>query len=152
MSTALPDSALETLDWPWERWQPAYRALIEAPLAADSVEGWLARWTGLTNLINETGARLSVAANIDTADKQAEARFHADDQQIQRVGQRQADPVLPAPGHPAEGHVGQQVAQRRAGQGHQHAAAAQERARHQPAEQQRHPMSSRNAPILHPPH
>src|SRR5688572_28605163 len=68
MAFTLPDTAMETLDWPWERWQPAYTALADAPLDAETLESWLAGWTRLSNLINEASARLSVAANADTTD------------------------------------------------------------------------------------
>lgn len=77
MTPTLPDGAAAALDWPWERWQPHYAALAEAPLAAETAAGWLAGWTRLTNLLNETSARLHVATTVDTADSAAEARFRA---------------------------------------------------------------------------
>ncbi len=75
MSTALPDSALETLDWGWEHWRPAFDELLAAPLSAANAADWLASWTRLSDLISETYARLSVATTCDTTDAQAEARF-----------------------------------------------------------------------------
>jgi oligoendopeptidase F len=77
MSAALPTSALETLDWGWERWRPAFDELIAAPLSAGNAEPWLAGWTRLSNLISETYSRLSVATTCDTTDAQSEARFRA---------------------------------------------------------------------------
>ena len=45
---------------------------------------------------------------------QAESGFDADDEQVERVRQPQADPMLALLGHPAERHAGQQVAERAA--------------------------------------
>lgn len=75
MPTALPDSALQTLDWTWDQWRPAFDELRDAPLDAGTAADWLAAWTRLSNLLSEAYARLSVATTADTAD--AEARFRA---------------------------------------------------------------------------
>lgn len=74
---ALPASALETLDWSWDQWRPAFNELRAMPLDADSIGDWLAAWTRLSELLGETYARLSVATTVDTADAAAEARFRA---------------------------------------------------------------------------
>lgn len=77
MPTALPDSALQTLDWGWEQWRPAFDELLAAPLDAGTAPDWLTAWTRLSRLLSETYARLSVATTLDTTDAQAEARFRA---------------------------------------------------------------------------
>lgn len=77
MSDHLPATAAETLDWPWDRWQPHYAALIDAPIDAQRAPAWLAAWTGLVSLVSETYSRLSVATTCDTTDAVAEQRFRA---------------------------------------------------------------------------
>lgn len=77
MSIALPGTALDTLDWGWEQWRPAFDELRAAPLSAESAPGWLAAWTRVSNLLGETYSRLSVATTVDTTDADAEARFRA---------------------------------------------------------------------------
>lgn len=75
MLTSLPDSALEFMDLEWEQIEPYFQELIEAPLAADHVDDWLAAWTRLADLVFESFARLSVATTLDTNDEAAEARY-----------------------------------------------------------------------------
>ncbi|GAB4435929.1 MAG: M3 family oligoendopeptidase [Chloroflexi bacterium OHK40] len=77
IALSLPGSALETLEWSWEQWRPAFDALRAAPLSADTADAWLADWTRLDELLSETYARLSLATNCDTTDAAAEARFNA---------------------------------------------------------------------------
>jgi oligoendopeptidase F len=77
MATALPESTLQTLDWSWEQWRPAFDELADAPLDARTAGDWLAAWTRLSNLLRETYARLMVATTVDTTDEAAEARLRS---------------------------------------------------------------------------
>jgi oligoendopeptidase F len=53
------------------------RELTERPLTARNLEAWLADWSHVRALLEETAARLQVAAAADTSDVVAEARFDA---------------------------------------------------------------------------
>jgi len=77
MELALPTSARDTLEWGWERWEPAFTALADAPLDAGALEAWLAGWDRAASLLSETFSRLSIAATQDTADAEADRRYRA---------------------------------------------------------------------------
>lgn len=77
MSTTLPATALEALEWTWDQWRPAFDELRAAPPTAATLGDWMAAWTRLSDLLGETYARLHVAATSDTADAAAEARYKA---------------------------------------------------------------------------
>ena len=82
---------------------------------------------------------------------EAESGLDADDQQVERVGQRQPDPVLPALRHPAERHPGQQVSDRRGAErrgarsARPKTGSASERERHAAASPSRTPMKTASA-------
>ncbi|MFZ5808436.1 MAG: M3 family oligoendopeptidase [Chloroflexota bacterium] len=61
--------------WNWPDIQPIFEELRRQPLHADSVEGWLAEWSQLHNLLEETFNRLYVATTCHTDDKATEERF-----------------------------------------------------------------------------
>lgn len=77
MFVDLPRDAREFLDWPWEQIEPYYQDLGERSVTEDTLATWLEDWTRLTDLVNETFARLYVAISQDTTDEDAEARYHA---------------------------------------------------------------------------
>ncbi|MGH2523885.1 MAG: M3 family oligoendopeptidase, partial [Anaerolineales bacterium] len=77
MSTSLPQTPAELLEWTWPQIEPHYRALAERPLTADNVMQWLADWSRLSEHVNELFSRLNVAITVDTADAEAERRFNA---------------------------------------------------------------------------
>jgi oligoendopeptidase F len=77
MPVQLPENALQTLEWGWDQWRPAYDELRAAPLDANTAGDWLAAWTRLSNLLGETYSRLHVATTCDTTDAAAEASFRA---------------------------------------------------------------------------
>ena len=76
MFDCLPQDATATLDWSWDRFEPYYTDLAKRPLTADNVEAFLVDWTRLAELVDETHSRLYVATTQNTADKDAETRFH----------------------------------------------------------------------------
>lgn len=77
MQLDLPASAADTLEWGWERWQPAFEALAGAPLDVATVDGWLAGWDQASSLLAETFTRLHIATTLDTADVEADRRYKA---------------------------------------------------------------------------
>ncbi|WP_119065364.1 M3 family oligoendopeptidase [Aggregatilinea lenta] len=74
--TTLP-TITEFMDLSWDRIEPFFVELAGRPLDAGSVQGWLADWSRLSELVDETYSRLYFATTQDTTDDAAEARFHA---------------------------------------------------------------------------
>ncbi|MEW5869204.1 MAG: M3 family oligoendopeptidase [Chloroflexota bacterium] len=77
MFDTLPARAEPFLDWPWPDIEPYFQDLLERPLDASNVHAWLADWTRLSDLMIERHARLTLAVNLETTDKDAEARYDA---------------------------------------------------------------------------
>ncbi len=75
MFSKLPDyTAL--MDQPWSAFEPYFNELLAAELTADNVEEWLAQWTRLSDVVMEIGARLNITVSRNTADAEAEQRYH----------------------------------------------------------------------------
>ncbi len=73
---ALPKDAKGLMDWSWAEFEPYYDDLIRRTLSAESLPRFLADWTQLSEVIGETYSRLHVATTVNTADRQAEQRYH----------------------------------------------------------------------------
>jgi oligoendopeptidase F len=73
---ALPKDAKGLMDWSWAEFGPYYDDLIRRELSAETVARFLADWTRLSEIIDETYSRLHVATTVNTADRQAEQRYH----------------------------------------------------------------------------
>jgi oligoendopeptidase F len=71
MFATLPQSAAEFKDWDWPKIEPFLQDLQNRPLTADNVNDWLADWTRITQLIEETRVRAEVATTVDTTDEAA---------------------------------------------------------------------------------
>ncbi|HEY3935723.1 MAG TPA: M3 family oligoendopeptidase [Gemmatimonadales bacterium] len=74
----LPESSAGFADATWDSLAPYYRDLELAPLDATSLEGWLARWSRLDELVTEAASLAMIAYTSDTADetkKTAHLRF-----------------------------------------------------------------------------
>ncbi len=75
MFTKLPDyTAL--IDQPWGAFEPYFSELLAAELTAENVEAWLTQWTQLSDVVMEIGARLNITVSRNTADAEAERRYH----------------------------------------------------------------------------
>lgn len=83
MDHGLPQSTEALLAWTWNGIEPHYTALESSALTARSVDEWLTRWSRLSEHVSEMRERLYVATTVNTADKQAEARYNAYLDQIQ---------------------------------------------------------------------
>jgi len=66
---------LNTANLP-EEVEPIMREMAERHLTAQNLAEWLADWSHLRSLLEETSSRLQVAASADTSDAQAEARLN----------------------------------------------------------------------------
>lgn len=77
MSRKLPIKAVEFMDWPWAQIEPYFHDLAACPLNSEDITDWLADWTHLSLLLQESYQRLYVATTVNTADEEASRRFHA---------------------------------------------------------------------------
>jgi oligoendopeptidase F len=77
MSEQLPLTAQEFMSWDWIQIEPFFHELEISRLDDEHVEAWLLGWARLSNLIQETYARLYVATTVDTNDAGSEERFQA---------------------------------------------------------------------------
>ncbi|HEY3290909.1 MAG TPA: M3 family metallopeptidase, partial [Anaerolineae bacterium] len=75
MTLSLPKTSVEFALLEWEQIAKFYSELQARDVGADSIDQWLADWTELSRLINETGQRLYVATSVNTADVDAEKRL-----------------------------------------------------------------------------
>jgi oligoendopeptidase F len=73
--SGLPAKATEMLHWTWERFEPFCAELQRRTVLSASTERFLADWTSLHERIDEVGARLAIAKDVNTADKEAEKRY-----------------------------------------------------------------------------
>lgn len=74
----LPETSAGFADATWESLAPFYRELEAAPVDAATVEGWLARWSRLDELVTEAASLAMIAYTSDTANeakKAAHLRF-----------------------------------------------------------------------------
>jgi oligoendopeptidase F len=77
MSEQLPLTTQEFMSWDWKQIEPFFYELETNRLDDEHVKAWLLDWTRLSNLIEETYARLYVATTVDTNDSGSEERFQA---------------------------------------------------------------------------
>lgn len=76
MFSSLPESAIETLTWGWNRFAPFYKELSSRPLNASTMPEWLADWSRLSEIVQETANRLYIATTVDTNDRDAEKMYN----------------------------------------------------------------------------
>jgi oligoendopeptidase F len=76
MFASLPQDATTMLAWSWSQIEPYYRDLATRPLSSHNLQTFLADWTGLNERIDEIDQRLYVATTQNTADQEAERRYH----------------------------------------------------------------------------
>ena len=77
MLAELPADARTALTWPWERYAPLYAELLARPLDVESAAAWLGDWSRLADTAQEVINRLTVQANRDTGDAEAERVYTA---------------------------------------------------------------------------
>lgn len=98
MMASLPEDATEMMSWSWVNIAPYYDNLAAWTLSADRIADFLADWTRLSERVGEVHARLRVATTRNTADEDAQHRYHAflDDiyPAVQRAEQRLREKLL----------------------------------------------------------
>ena len=75
MVLSLPRTVQDFMLLDWNDIEPYFRELEARPLTAATVEAWLADWSDLWKLLDETRERLWVATTLDTTDQEAEQRY-----------------------------------------------------------------------------
>ncbi|MBE9524723.1 MAG: M3 family oligoendopeptidase, partial [Chloroflexi bacterium] len=75
MNDTLPNNPQHVLSWTWEQYQPYVEDLLSQDIHADNVHQYLADWTRLAELWDETEARLYIATALDTASEEAQQAF-----------------------------------------------------------------------------
>ncbi|HTY25493.1 MAG TPA: M3 family oligoendopeptidase [Desulfomonilaceae bacterium] len=76
MFDPLPEKATELAGWSWAEFEPYFSDLANRELNTHSLQDFLSDWTRVSELLDETFSRLHVATTIDTADNEAEQRYH----------------------------------------------------------------------------
>lgn len=67
----------EFMSWTWADIEPRYQALESRELTKETIDSFLREWSEVVEQVEELGARLKVASDINTADEEASARFRA---------------------------------------------------------------------------
>jgi oligoendopeptidase F len=76
MFANLTSNISDYLHWEWADIEPYAKELEERPIDAGNVDQWLADWSKITRIVQETNSRLYVATTLDTTDEQAVSRYH----------------------------------------------------------------------------
>ena len=77
MFATLPTAYPEFIHWTWPQFEPYYQDLSARTLTTATVAAWLADWSQLSKIVQETYSRLHVATTLNTADAEAEKSYHA---------------------------------------------------------------------------
>lgn len=76
MFATLPADYREFIHWTWPQLEPYYQDLMERSLSTGNVAAWLADWSHLAKLVQETYARVHLATTLNTADVEAEQHYN----------------------------------------------------------------------------
>ena len=75
MFSSLPDNANPLLDWDWSQLEPYFQELVNRPLSEASLSSWLADWSELSKLMDESYWRLYDGTTINTTDQDSAQRY-----------------------------------------------------------------------------
>ena len=75
MFSSLPKTAVDFKNWTWSQIDPYFADLIKRSLTEANLNDWLADWSQLGKLLDESFWRLYVDNTIDTTDQEAERRY-----------------------------------------------------------------------------
>src|SRR5579883_3578202 len=75
MFDTLPASAETFSQWEWTQIAPFYDDLLARPLTTETVDAWLADWSALSALLDETNVRFTIATTTNTADGESQRRY-----------------------------------------------------------------------------
>ena len=74
MDIPLPETSESFEQLSWVQMKPWYDALAVTPLSQENVQVWLAQWSRLSELVDETLALLEIACTQNTTDQEARER------------------------------------------------------------------------------
>ena len=77
MENILPRDAAQFMQWEWSNYEPYYQDLDAQKLSPENVNGWLAGWSRLKEMIAETSWRLYAAVTVDTTDELADKSYQS---------------------------------------------------------------------------
>lgn len=80
--SAFPQDTSQTLHWNWDEFQPYFDDLIKRQVTETNIKEWLADWTRITCLLQETHARLYIATTLDTTDQGVSQNYYTYLEQI----------------------------------------------------------------------
>jgi oligoendopeptidase F len=72
-----PRDAKTLTEWTWQEIEPFYLNLTGRSVTTETVSEFLADWTLLSESLDEAFSRLYVATTVNTADAEAEKRYHS---------------------------------------------------------------------------
>src|SRR5258706_10738881 len=91
MQTALP-TVNDLMNGTWSLIDPLYQELESHRLTVENVAEWLSNWSQLSRLVSQVGSQLYIRTTTNTADEEAEKRYHnyleTLDPQVQIANQR----------------------------------------------------------------
>ncbi len=76
MFDSLHQDAASVMEQDWSGFEPYYSELAGRNLAGQGLDEFLSDWTRVSELLDEAFSRLHVATTVNTADGEAEARYH----------------------------------------------------------------------------
>ncbi len=76
MLNPLPTDYRDFIHWTWPQFESYYQALNAQVLSTRTIEHWLADWSHIAKVVQETYARLHLATTLDTADAEAEQHYN----------------------------------------------------------------------------
>jgi oligoendopeptidase F len=92
MSVSFPDIE-QFMSLSWDQIELYYQELETRPIDSDTAREWLSDWTRLSELVNETEARLYIDTTLDTTNQVSEKRYHTFLEELQ-PSLKAADQVL----------------------------------------------------------
>lgn len=76
MTAKIPATTEELMRLTWSDLEPMYRELEKEEISADNVEGWLSRWSRVSECVDEQYNRLYIATTQNTVDSKIEEKYH----------------------------------------------------------------------------
>ncbi len=76
MTTRLPKSTVELMKMSWSDIETLYQDLNKQEITKGTVDGWLASWSKVAEIVDEQYNRLLVATSVNTADADADAKLN----------------------------------------------------------------------------
>src|SRR6476660_7103568 len=61
----------------WSAYAPGFRALLDEPMDAPAVPGWLTRWSELSSTLAEVAGKLSTHADLHTDQPDVQQRYQS---------------------------------------------------------------------------